>query len=238
MKIGKNIPRHFYTFWGNNGINKSKFSELRYLVPYSINKYVKWPITIYIDDNEPDNKWWIKTINLNSVTVTHISKIAPKLYKTKWVKPDYISDVLPYKILGQIGGIFIDFDMLFFKKPLELIDKYDMGVDTLESGTAHPDLLFSIPNSDVLSVYDDTLDYIVNDRGKKRWFSMKRFLSLSSKYKFTLVDYHHFNLYTPSKLRSDKLTPIPDNMSGLHMRIGKRGMRKSPFLNSILDKYL
>ncbi len=121
------IPKTLFLYWGNE-----KLSFLRYLTVYSFRKYNKdWKIKIYIPSKLTKSNTWstgeqvddyvgqdyfdelkeldVEIIKFDMSTIG-FSNDLPEVHK---------SDVLRYWLLYNYGGVYSDFDIIYFK-PLNI----------------------------------------------------------------------------------------------------------------------
>jgi hypothetical protein len=120
----KAIPRTVHFYWGND-----KLSFLRYLSVYSFKKFnPDWEIKFYYpqlryqgektwDSFEHSVKfeaanYWERLMNLDIIKIEYdFSEVDPD----NSIPENFKSDLLKWRLLSTVGGLWSDFDILYFK---------------------------------------------------------------------------------------------------------------------------
>ena len=139
------IPKIASFYWGS-----SKMSFLRYLAIRSFKKYnPSWSIHLYCPENVSDRGTWREHGDthqrcdetdykgadnyleklLSEIPVKVIKVDFSKTFITEHASEPHKSDLLGWKVLASMGGIWCDMDIIFFKPMTELNISPD--VDTL-----------------------------------------------------------------------------------------------------------
>lgn len=151
----KRIPKILHLYWGLN----SKMSYIHYLTPYSFNKFnPEWEIRVYVprfpsksvysDKIKRDDlitftgeNYFYKIENIKNLKIIEID--FKELDFSNETAEVYKSDFLRCYLLWKYGGIWSDFDILYFRRVYELFTEGRMlsnNNEDLDTGIIYRDL--------------------------------------------------------------------------------------------------
>lgn len=151
------VPNIVHFVWfGEN----SKWYFHQFLSVLSAYKNIKPDVIYFHCDNEPVGEWWIAT--KKRVKTLKITKAVPPkfIYKQKIVFPEHKSDIFRILVLQEMGGIYLDTDVIALKSfdPLREYP-FTMGLEYHgEPGRVNNGVIISKPNATFLNVWKLTYE--------------------------------------------------------------------------------